>query len=242
MQRLLGEIRRFDSMFSLIQKGEKVAIGLSGGKDSLALLHLLNGYREIKAFELVAFHVSPNDNFPTNELQTMCDALSVPFHSRKSHLFERLFSGEYKNPCAMCARERRGILVQTAKEEGCTSLALGHHLDDALETFLMSLLKEGRCFTLKPYSFMERGGIRLIRPLLSIPEQSLIAFVNRKNLKPVKNPCPIDKKTTREEMKQLLLTLQNLYPDIRQKLTSALYKENFFVKEGSHAGENRNSD
>lgn len=228
MQRLLGDIRRADERFSLIGEGARVAVGLSGGKDSLALLALLSAYRAVKPFSLCALTLVPKGRMDVSSLRECCARIDVPYYTRESALFDTLFDGSVKNPCALCARVRRGALVQMTKERGCSLLALGHHLDDALETLLMALFNEGRFHTLAPKALMARENVTVIRPLILSDESAVAALCARLSLAPVKNPCPLDKHTARQEMKELLAAARTRYPDVRDKLKSALLKENFF--------------
>ena len=233
-QRLLGDIRRTDERFSLIPENAGVAVGLSGGKDSLALLNLLCAYRRIKPFTLCALTLVPKERMDIAPLQALCDRLQVLLRTRESDLFDTIF--EQKNPCSLCARVRRGTLVNMAAENGCTHLALGHHLDDALETLVMSLTREGRFHTMAPKAHMERGGITVIRPLILTRESALSAFCAREGLKPIKNPCPVDGQTARKEARILLEKMQGACPNFSDKLTSALLKADFFMPEEIHGG------
>ncbi len=233
-QRLLGDIRRTDERFSLIPQNGRVAVGLSGGKDSLALLTLLNAYRQIKPFSLCALTLVPKGRMDISSLQALCGTLHVPLQTRESDLFDGIF--ERKNPCSLCARVRRGTLVCMAAESGCTHLALGHHLDDALETLVMSVTREGRFHTMTPKARMERGSITVIRPLILTRESALSAFCGNAGLKPVKNPCPVDGRTARREARIFLDKMRDGCPDLIEKLTSALLKADFFMPEEIHGG------
>lgn len=229
MQHLLGDIRRADEQYRLIAHNAHVAVGLSGGKDSLALLYALSAYRAIKPFSLTALTVVPDEHMNILPLKRLCQSLNVPYFYEHSSLFDTLFDGATKSPCAKCSRVRRGTLCAMAARQGCDALALGHHMDDALETLLMAVLKEGRFHTMKPKSLMARTGVTLIRPLILTDEKRLRALCEKKGLTPIKNPCPIDCQTTRQEMKMLLANAQRTYPDVKDKLTGAIKKANFFI-------------
>ena len=234
MQRLLGDIRRADNRFSMIAPASSVAVGLSGGKDSLALLSLLAAYRRIKPFGLCALTLVPEGRMDVEPLRSLCVSLDVPYYTRESRLFDGLFgqsaqSGAHKSPCALCARVRRGALVQMAKEHGCGTLALGHHLDDALATLLMAVLREGRFRTLAPKAFMAREGVAVVRPLILSRERAISAFCAGAGLSPVKSPCPVDGHTARAEAAALLARLEALYPDAVPKMTAALLSSDFFL-------------
>ena len=239
MQRLLGDVRRADERFSLIAPDSFVAVGLSGGKDSLALLSLLAAYRKIKPFRLCALTLVPKGRMDVQPLRLLCAALDVPYYTRESALFDELFdkdrqSAARKSPCALCARVRRGALVRMAKEHGCDTLALGHHLDDALATLLMAVLREGRFHTLAPKAVMGRENVTVIRPLILTRESALSSFCSNQGLIPVKNPCPADGHMTRAEMTDLLRKLEAQYKDAAIKMTGALLKQDFFMGADAH--------
>ena len=225
MQRLLGALRRADERYHLIQAGDTIAVGLSGGKDSLALLMLLSAYRQFspRPFSLHAFTIKLGDPFDTAPLAALCREIAVPLTVEYIHLLPAL--EKEKNPCALCARLRRGYLCRLAGEAGCNKLALGHHREDDLETYLMSGLAEGRFHQLQPVSHMDQAGITLIRPLLDMKEAALSDLCRRYGWPVIKNPCPVDGKTTRQEMKALLSALEKRRPGALDQLSRALMRQ-----------------
>jgi len=229
MQKLLGLLRRCADDYHMIEAGDKIAVGISGGKDSLALLVLLANLRKFypKSFTLQAITIDmglPNMDFAP--VQVLCDTLEVPYTRVETQIGPVVFEQrKEKNPCSMCAKMRRGILNETLLKLGCTKLALGHHYDDAVETFLMSLLYEGRISCFQPVTLMDRAGVTQIRPMLYISEESIARFALRQALPVVENTCPADKNTKREEIKQLLESLAKTYPDLRAKVFGAMQRQ-----------------
>lgn len=224
MQKLLSKLRQAINDFNLIKDGDKIAVGLSGGKDSLTLLHLLNSYKKFspQSFDLIAITLNPGgvNNAPLHEL---CKNLNVPFHEIQTDIGEIVFEiKKEKNPCSLCAKLRRGILNNTAKELGCNKVALGHHKDDAIETLLMSISYEGRvnCFSLK--TFMDKDSITLIRPMVYIAENSIRNIAKKYNFPIIKNPCPADGKTTRQDIKELIVELNDKIPGFKEHLFGCL--------------------
>ena len=228
MKRLLGDIRRADEDFGLIRRGERVAVGVSGGKDSLVLLRALAVYRrfDAKPFELVALTLKTGEPFDTAPIAALCRELGVPYVVEECDLLHQLFEVRHEeNPCALCARLRRGALLRMAAAQGCTKLALGHHREDVEETLLMSVLFEGRLHTFHPLTVMENQPVAVIRPMVYVPEKDVIHAARKLAVPVVKNPCPIDGHTTRQEMKELLDALSRRYPRAREYLLTALKDE-----------------
>lgn len=225
MQRLLGEIRKADQQYGLIEPGDIIAVGVSGGKDSLALVALLAAYRRFcpAPFELHAVCLKIGDPFDWQKIKAFCEEREVPFHLTEENLLPAL--EREKSPCSLCARLRRGILLQKAEDLGCNKLALGHHRDDVMETYLMSTVFEGRFYALAPRRQMEKGNIAVIRPLIDVKEGSIAALASRLQFPVVKNPCPVDGRTKRQEMKQTLRALESRFPGALDHFQSALEKE-----------------
>lgn len=226
MKRLLGALRRADQDFRMISAGDRVAVGVSGGKDSLALLAAMAMYRRFapNPFELVAVTVTMGlEPFDLSGVRAMCARLDVPYAVKETQIGRVVFEERReKNPCALCARMRRGALAEACRELGAGKLALGHHRDDALETLIMSVLYEGRLHTFRPVQPLEDAGIVQIRPLVYVGEKELIHVQRRLDLPVVKSPCPVDGGTRRAEMKALLDALCRRYPDAREKMLAAL--------------------
>jgi tRNA(Ile)-lysidine synthase TilS/MesJ len=212
----------------MIDDGDKIAIGVSGGKDSVSLLCALANLRQYypKRFELHAVTLSMGyaemDFSPVAEL---CKTLDVPFTLRQTQLSQIIFEDrKEKNPCALCAKMRRGALNEMISDMGIKKLALAHHYDDAVETFLLSLFYEGRVSCFQPVTHMSRTGVTQIRPLLYIGESTVRGLINRYHLPVVENVCPMNGKSKREEVKILLKTLAAQYPDLKSKIFGAMQR------------------
>lgn len=228
MKRLLGDIRRADQDFDMIARGERVAVGVSGGKDSLMLLRALAVYSrfESKPFDVVAITLKTSESFDESPIRALCEQMHVPYHVEKCDLMHELFDvRKAENPCALCARIRRGALLRMARQLGCSKLALGHHREDAEETLLMSVLYEARLHTFQPVTFMQDSGVTVIRPMIYAPEREIIHLAKKLQVPVVKNPCPVDGHTTRQEMKELLEALTRRYPRAKEYLLTALRDE-----------------
>lgn len=226
MKQVLGCIRRADQDFSMIQPGDRVAVGVSGGKDSLLLLQAMALYRKFSPnpFELTAITVSMGfEPFDLSGVQAMCDALEVPYVVKQTQIGDIVFNQrKEKNPCALCAKMRKGCLADTCVELGINKLALGHHRDDALETLLLSMFYEGRMHTFHPVTHFERTGITQIRPMVYLSEKQAISAARRLNLPVVESPCPVNHATRREDMKIILDEICKKIPKAREQMLSAL--------------------
>ena len=229
MKELLGCIRNADKDFGLIEVGDRVCVGVSGGKDSLALLYAMSLYRRFcpTKYELVAatLHMG-REPFDLSGIQALCEELNVPYVVKRTQIAEVIFDiRKEPNPCALCAKMRRGALTDLCKELGANKLALGHHRDDAEETPLMSMLYEGRIHTFHPKTFLSRSGITQIRPMVYCSEKHIIHVAKTLDLPVVKSPCPANGFTKREEIKQLLNDICKKVPNARELLLSALQNE-----------------
>ena len=229
MKRVLGAIRRADQDFGMIQPGDRVAVGVSGGKDSLLLLEALARYRSFapNPFELTAITVSMGlEPFDLSGIRAMCARLDVPYAVEQTQIGRIVFEERReKNPCALCAKMRRGALARACLNQNCNKLALGHHRDDALETLMMSVIFEGRLHTFHPVTRLERTGIVQIRPMAYLSEKEVIHEAKKLNLPVVKSPCPANGETRRAEMKALLDALCRKYPNAREQMLSALMNQ-----------------
>ena len=227
MQRLMGLVRRCVEDYNMIEDGDKIAVGVSGGKDSLVLLKLLaalRGYHN-KAFALEAITIDMGLGMDYSGIEALCEELEVPYTVVKTEIGPIIFDyRKEKNPCSMCAKMRRGALNQALLDRGCNKLALGHHYDDAVETFLMSLIYEGRISCFQPVTHLDRTGITQIRPMLYIHEKTVDAFARRMELPVLQNRCPVDKHTTREEVKDLIYDLVKVYPDLKERIFGAMQR------------------
>ncbi len=228
MQKLLGLARRCIEDYRMLEPGDRVAVGLSGGKDSLITLLVLARLREFLPvpYELTAVTLDlgvPGMDF--SPVADYCASLGVPYTIEESHIYQVIFEDRKEpNPCSLCAKMRRGALVRAAKEQGCNKLALGHHYDDAVETFAMSLLYEGRLACFQPVTFLSRSGVTQIRPLLYVREARLERMEATLGLPVVKNACPADGHTKRQEAKELLAELSLRYPDLRAHIFGAMQR------------------
>ena len=227
MQKLIGLVRRCVEDYNMIEAGDKIAVGVSGGKDSLALLVFLAELRKYnqKPFTLEAITIDMGLGMDYSGIQKLCDELDVPYTIVNTEIAPIIF--EYrkeKNPCSMCSKMRRGALNQALLDRGCNKLALGHHYDDAVETFMMSLLFEGRISCFQPVTNLDRSGVIQIRPMLYIHERTVDNFAEKANLPVLTNRCPVDKETKREEVKQLLFNLSAPYPDLKERIFGAMQR------------------
>lgn len=231
MKKTLGCIRKADTDFGLIGDGDRIAVGVSGGKDSLLLLHALSLYRKFshKDFSLSAVTVTMGlEPFDLSGIRDLCARLGIPYVVRETQIGEIIFGyRKEKNPCALCSKMRRAVLSNTCRELGINKLALGHHRDDALETLLMSLLYEGRFHTFHPKTRMSRTGITVIRPLVYLPEPHVKHMAKELELPVVKSPCPADGNTARAEMEELMRKIRRLYPDFPERLLHALKQDHY---------------
>ena len=228
MQKLMGLVRRCADDYKMIEPNDRIAVGVSGGKDSLALLTLLAALREYypAPYELTAITIDTGLNgMDFSPVERYCAQLGVPFRMVKTQIGPIIFDyrGE-KNPCSMCAKMRRGALNDLIVERGLNKIALGHHFDDAVETFLMSLLYEGRIGCFEPVTYLSRSGVTQIRPMLYIGEKAIAHFAQEMQLPVVHNVCPADKHTKRQEVKELLARLQMQYPDVKTKVFGAMQR------------------
>ena len=224
IQKLLSLMRRAINDFDMIHSGDKIAVGVSGGKDSLALLQLLCAYQKFSehAFELCAVTVdmgfADSDFSP---VERFCEELGVNYRREKTDIAEIIFDvRKEKNPCSLCAKMRRGALNSVINEMGYNKLALGHHKNDVVDTFMLSLMFEGRLSTFQPVSYMSRSDVTLIRPLVYVSEREIAGLA--KTLPVCKNPCPADKRSQREEMKKLLKDVAVKYPDVSDRIANAV--------------------
>ena len=225
MQKLMGLVRRCVEDYEMIQPGERVAVGVSGGKDSLVLLQILAGLRQYMKFELEAVTIDMGLGMDYSRIRVWCEELGVPYTIVTTQIGPIIFEHrKEKNPCSMCAKMRRGALNQAILERDIHKIALGHHYDDAVETFLMSLLYEGRISCFQPVTDLDRTGVIQIRPMLYVHEKTVDNFARRMELPVVENRCPVDKTTKREEIKQLVFELSARYPDLKERVFGAMQR------------------
>ena len=230
MKRILSYTRRAVDDYEMIHEGDKIAVGISAGKDSLTLLHALAGLRRFypKRFELVAITVDMGfEGMDFTPIRELCEQLDVPYIIAKTEISRIIFDvRKEKNPCSLCAKMRRGALHNAAKETGCNVVALGHHFDDVVETFMLNLFYEGRIGCFQPVTYLSRKDITVIRPMIYMPEKDIRYFANRIALPVVRSTCPADGNTERESMKQLLHTLERENKGLRYRIFGALQRGN----------------
>lgn len=228
MQHILSLVRRCVEDYNMIDAGDTVAVGVSGGKDSVLTLAALAKLREFypKRFEVAALTIdagAPGTDF--GPIAKLCGELEVPYHLIPVPIYEIVF--EYrkeKNPCSLCAKLRRGALSTEMNRLGLNKIALGHHYDDAVETLLMSLFWEGRISCFQPVTYLDRTEVTQIRPLLYVQEREVRNAVARCGLPVVENPCPANGSTAREEMKELIAQLEPQFPNLKKKIFGAIQR------------------
>lgn len=226
LQRIIGQTRKAIEDFHMIEEGDKIAIGLSGGKDSLTLLHSLYYLRKFypKKFDIMAITIHPgSDTFHTEELEALCKDLEIEYIVYHSDIAKVVFEiRSEKNPCSLCANMRRGMVNSIAVEHGCNKIALGHHSDDVMETLLMSLFLNGKIYTFSPVTYLSRTNVKVIRPLIYVEEKEIRAVAREKNYPVMGKCCPADGFTKREYMKDLIKDLQKDIPRIKTHIFGAI--------------------
>jgi len=230
----LTRVKRTIYHYRMISGDDSVAVGISGGKDSAALLFILSLFRRHAPFDFNMHAVYVDLGWPADldPLNRLTDKLGINLHVEKTAIARVVFERrKEKNPCALCANMRRGALHQAALKLGCNKVALGHHLDDAVQTFMLNLIYTGHMDTFKPLTYLDRTDLYLVRPLIQLPESILATIVERERLPLFKNPCPVSGKTKRKEMEELLNELSGRYPDLREKWRSALVNSPFWTIE-----------
>ncbi len=235
VQRLTSLLRQCMQRYGMVAEGDRLAVGLSGGKDSLTLLMGLSALRRFypARFELHAIHVDvagmPEES--VGKMRTFCDGLDVPFHYVKTDIYDIVFNiRREKNPCPLCAKLRKGALNQKALDLGCTKIVYAHHRDDFIETLMMNLLLEGRCECFPPVTHLDKTGLQVLRPMLYVEERDVIGFTRKYDLPVVTNPCSADGHTRREYLKSFIRETRKTFPGGKESLFSAV--------EGLFEGEN----
>ena len=225
-QKLLSVMRKGIEKYKMIKDGDKIAVGISGGKDSLLLLRLLAEYSRFSPEKFTVMGISVDLRFDGNDtdysaIRKFCADLGVEFVFERTDIGRIIFEErKEKSPCALCSRMRKGALYEGAKKHGCNKVALGHHANDLEDTFILSLLYEGRLSTFAPKSYLDRTGITLIRPMIMIKESDVLPF--KKELPVITSKCPADKNTKRAFVKNALKTLSQEVPDVRDMIYTAL--------------------
>ncbi len=226
MQQILSLVRRAVQDYNMIEDGDRVAVGISGGKDSLTLLAALRAMQRFypKKYELEAITVSLGfEGMDFSPVREFCDKIGVHYTIVETDIGQIIFDErKEKNPCALCAKMRKGALNSKVDELGCNKIALGHNRDDVIETFLMALLYEGRIHCFSPYTYLSRRKIASIRPLIYVPERDVKGFAKREGLPVVKNKCRADGNTSREEIKNMVKKLGKRYDHFEDRTFNAI--------------------
>lgn len=226
LQQLLSYTRKAIDDYHMIEEGDCIAIGISGGKDSLTLLYALHGLMRFypKRFTIHAVTVDLGfENLNLDKIQKLCDSLNVPYTIVKTDIAKIIFEDRKEsNPCSLCAKMRKGALNEAIKQAGCNKVAYAHHKDDVVETMLMSLIFEGRFHTFSPVTYLDRMDLTVIRPLMYMNEMDVIGFVKKNELPVVKSPCPADGHTKREYVKLLLKQLTQENPGVKERMFTAI--------------------
>ncbi len=223
----LATVKQTIIRYAMIATGDKLAIGVSGGKDSSALLYILSLVREHAPFpfSLQAVFVDLGWPMDLSPVENLCRRLHIPLHVEPTSIARIVFDvRQEKNPCSLCAKMRRGALHSAAQKLGCNKVALGHHLDDAMETFFLNLLYSGRLETFKPFTYLDRRDLTMVRPLICLPEKTLVTLCRLENLPLVANPCPVAGQTKRREMGVIVDFLLSRYPRAYQRFITAMEK------------------
>lgn len=230
LQQLLSYVRKAVDEYKMIDEGDKIAVGISGGKDSLTMLYALHGLKRFypNLFEIEAITVNLGyENFNPAPVQALCDELGVHYTVVDTEIAKIIFDDRKEtNPCSLCAKMRKGALNEKAKELGCNKIAYAHHKDDIIETMLLSLLFEGRFHSFSPKTYLDRMDLTVIRPIMYVTEANVIGFKNKYNLPVVKSPCPIDGYTKREYAKNLVKQLNTENPGAKERIFTAILNGN----------------
>lgn len=230
LQQVLSYVRRAVDDYEMIAEGDRIAIGISGGKDSLTLLYALHGLQRFypKHFEICAVTIDLGfQNLNLDKINALCTELGVEYSIVKTDIAQIVFDERKEtNPCALCAKMRKGALNQAIKQNSCNKVAYAHHKDDVVETMLMSLIYEGRFHTFSPVTFLDRTEITVIRPLIYMNEADVVGFVKKQCLPVLKSPCPADGYTRREYAKGLLRMLNQENPGVKERMFTAIQNGN----------------
>lgn len=226
LQRLLSYTRKAVDEYEMIREGDHIAVGISGGKDSLTLLHALHSLRRFypNKFSLSAITVDLGfEDFDLSAIRELCRRMEVPYKIVNSDIYNILFNiRKESNPCSLCAKMRKGALNQAIKEMGCNKVAYAHHKDDIIETMLLSLIFEGRFHSFSPRTYLDRMDLTVIRPLMYVDEADVISFKNKYDLPVVKSKCPVDGYTKRQYAKELVRQLDAEHPGARERMFHAI--------------------
>jgi len=226
LQQVLSRVRKAVDDYNMIEEGDCIAVGISGGKDSLTLLHALAAMRRFypKHYELKAITIDLGfNNVDFTGISKLCEELNVEYHIEKTDIAQIVFDERKESsPCSLCAKMRKGALNDAIKQIGCNKVAYAHHKDDVIETMLLSLFYEGRFHCFSPVTYLDRSQVVVIRPLIYMNEADVIGFIRRYEVPVVKSPCPVDKKTKREYVHQLMVMLNKDIPSVKNRMFTAV--------------------
>ena len=230
LQQLMSQTRRAIDDYGMIHTGDKIAIGISGGKDSLTLLYALHGLQRFypEKFDLEAITVDlGNPDFDLSHIRHLCETMQIPYTVVKTEIAQIVFEErKEKNPCSLCAKMRKGALNDAVKKLGCNKIAYAHHNDDIVETMMMSLIYEGHFYSFPPITHLDRTNLTVIRPLMYVSEADVKGFCRKYQLPVVKSPCPADGYTKRQYVKDLLRKLNLENPGVKERIFSAIINGN----------------
>lgn len=230
LQQIMSKTRKAVDDYKMINENDTIAVGISGGKDSLALLHALAGMRRFYPihYSLIAITCDLGfKNVDFNEIKKLCEELDVKYFIVESDISDIVFNvRKEENPCSLCAKMRKGAMYNFLKEVECSKIAYAHHQDDVVETYMMSLIYEGRQNTFSPVTYLDRTGVTVIRPFIYMKEADIIGFVKANNVPVLKSPCPVDGYTKRQYAKDLLKSINEEAPGVRDRIFTAIQNSN----------------
>lgn len=229
LQKLLSYTRQAIDEYQMINEGDRIAVGISGGKDSLCLLYSLKNLQKFypKKFDLLAITIDLGyKGFDLSEIKKLCNTLCVEYHVINTQIGDIITANQEGSSCALCSRLRKGALNDAAKALGCNKVAYGHHMDDVIETMMLSLIYEGRFSSFWPVTYLEKSGLTVIRPMIYVSESEVKGFEKKYQLPCTKNPCPIDGSTKREYIKGIIKQLNLQNPGVNKRLFHAIQEGN----------------
>lgn len=230
LQQIMSKTRKAVDDYKMINENDTIAVGISGGKDSLALLHALAGMRRFYPIHYSLIAITCDLGFKNvvfNEIKKLCEELDVKYYIVESDISDIVFNvRKEENPCSLCAKMRKGAMYNFLKEVGCSKIAYAHHQDDVVETYMMSLIYEGRQNTFSPVTFLDRTGVTVIRPFIYMKEADIIGFVKANNVPVLKSPCPVDGYTKRQYAKDLLKSINEEAPGVKDRIFTAIQNSN----------------
>ncbi len=228
IERILSHTRKAVEEYNMIEDGDRIAVGISGGKDSLTLLCALAKLKRVLGldYEIVAITIDMGfENSDFSPIQELCNELEIEYRVVKTEIYEIIFNvRKEKSPCSLCARMRRGALHDASKDAGCNKIALGHHFDDVIETFMLNLFFEGRIGSFSPVTYLSRKDITMIRPLIYTHEKEIKSFAKGASLPIIKSPCPADGNTERAKMKEYLEIFDKEHPGLYFRIMGAIQR------------------